>query len=448
MTLGAGHTQPRTAAVGKAIGDKLASVGIDWFLGPTVEPITDLTEPLDTRKRFSDNPETVSQHAHAFLAGLNTTNVAACAEASLVATLQEIYRSIDEEDVDFTDLAQRAEIQPINRLIQRNSLESFLLSSSITEFDNAHIAGRSFQTVIQQVLQARLGHRGPTTVAGRSLLGADASSCANHAPLRTLLCGSDVVILPSDPEAQRGSIRAIYSASRASAFANLGLSSTPDRLEPVRAEALARRARRAAASDAIALAQSHQTLIQDAYRESTTTLTTGPSPLLNLPATSILLLLTPSVPPLPGPNGTANADPFEPLGHAIAHFHNRTRHVPYTLSAGVTSTHAAFLERATAVVLVLCNASSAFVESQMEFVQAVQNCIRARDARPGEQRMRRVALAAGDPRDLRQPLEGWWEVCCYEYTSGALEAATEVITGQRNATGIMPIRLGRCLNGR
>ena len=321
------------------------------------------------------------------------------------------------------------------------------MTSALSEYDDSDIAQRSFRTLIQRIIRHRLGYRGLLTVASESHLGADANSCAKHAPLRTLLFGGDFVLLPTDPETQRDSLRAIYAAVGTSLLPTSALQNAAERISLFRSERSARSIGLERSAEPEILAQQHRNLIQESYRAATTAISSGLSPLLNLPATSILLLLTPSVPSLPSPNSTPNADPFEPLGRAIARFHNRTRHVPYTLSTGVTSTHAAFLDRATAIVLVLCNTSSAFVESQMEFVGAVQGCLRSRESRPGEQRPRKIALAAGDPRDLRKPLEGWWEVCCYEYTPGALEAATEVIMGQRTATGTLPIRLGRNLNG-
>ena len=424
----------------------MAYIGVNWILAPTIECITELTEPLDTARRFSDDPETVSQHAQALLEGLNSTGVATCAEASLAATIQEVYQSIDGDTSEIPELLEKGELYPIKRLVERRALGSILLTSSTTEYNNPHNARRTFQTVIQTLLRDGLGQQAPIKAASMSLTS-DAESCTKHAPLRTLLCGSDVVLLSADPAAQRESIRAIYAAVGTSTFPISALNAVADRVSAFRSGVVARRVRPESTEQQASLEQQHQSLVQAAYRASTTTLSSGPCPLVNLPASSILLLLTPSVPPLPGPNNAQNADPFEPLGRAIARFHNRTRHVPYTLSAGVTSTHTAFLDRATTIVLVLCNTSSAFVESQMEFVRDVQDRIRARESRAGEQRTRKIVLAAGDPRDLRKPLEGWWEVCCYEYTPGALEAATEVITGQRTAAGTLPIRLARYLNG-
>lgn len=88
----------------------------------------------------------------------------------------------------------------------------------------------------------------------------------------------------------------------------------------------------------------------------------------------------------------------------------------------------------------LCNTSSALAEAQEEVIIRVQEVLRHR-----EEGIRKVIIGAGDPRDLKpeQGLEGWWGVCCYEYSAGALEAVAEVVVGERVATGRLPVRLGR-----
>ena len=61
--------------------------------------------------------------------------------------------------------------------------------------------------------------------------------------------------------------------------------------------------------------------------------------------------------------------------------------------------------------------------------------------RVGGERIGRVVLGAGDPREvIGMDSAGWWGACCYESTRGALETAAEVVMGVRQATGRIPIR--------
>lgn len=61
-----------------------------------------------------------------------------------------------------------------------------------------------------------------------------------------------------------------------------------------------------------------------------------------------LMLFTPAVPNLTG----EDMDPFEPFGRALAAYHKRVKHVPYTKD-GFTGLHQAFLAYAGAVIIAI-----------------------------------------------------------------------------------------------
>ena len=445
MSLAAGRSTTEILSVGEAIGKELSSIGINWYSVPTVNNATALTEPLEASGRFSDDMQAVSRYAAAFIEGSSTSGVACCPKVDMTATLQEVYRVNGGPDLDIEETLRREDVQPLRHAVGTGALSSLLLTAPFDQVGDVSRAGVSYQKIIQQLIRQHLRYEG-LLISDCSQTSTEADYCIRHGPLRALLSGSDMVILPSDYDDQVASIQAIHAAARSSHLPTSATVEAVERISSFKAHHIVEPSAPLRSIDLIDRTQ-HAALAQDAYRHSTTTLSITPSPLTDLPATSILLLLTPSVPPLSTLALAPGCDPFEPLGRALADFHPRTRHVPYTLSAGLTSTHSAFLDRAAAVILVLCNPSSAFEESQEELIAAVQSQLRIRESTPGAQRVGKVVLAAGDPRDLNQPLEGWWEVCCYEYTPGALKAAAEVITGQRTATGHLPVKLARYQSG-
>lgn len=85
----------------------------------------------------------------------------------------------------------------------------------------------------------------------------------------------------------------------------------------------------------------------------------------------LVVLLTPVIAPMvlvsqsPALKGLTS-DPFEPLGRALARRHPYIRHVPYTAGGGITSTHAAFIRRAAAVVFVISGPPTRGQTSQVE----------------------------------------------------------------------------------
>lgn len=421
----------------------MACVGINWDFAPAHDRVNDLTEPLETSRRFGDQRRDVSDHISAFTRGLQASGVAACATETLAAGIQELYGFLDEEASEEQALES---LEPVDlghppSHTKWQFFDSVQLSPSIHEYNDLVRASRSIALAIGTIIRKRLGFKGPV-ISNCSDIPSETKVCIKHAPLRALLSGSDMVRLANDHATQVASIHAIYSAIACGRLTATTIATAAHRVSSLKSRYHSWQTALNPPSNLSSLLPSHAVLAQNAYRASTTVLSRGPSPLVNLPAASILLLLTPTVPSQPRQPGSPTFDPFEPLGKAISRSHSRTRHVPYTLSAGLTTTHMVFLERAAAVVLVLCNSSSALTEAQGEVISGVQQVLRRREAEAGAEPIRKVVLGAGDPRDLKDEMEGWWAACCYEHTRGALEAVAEVLVGEREATGTLPVKVG------
>lgn len=88
----------------------------------------------------------------------------------------------------------------------------------------------------------------------------------------------------------------------------------------------------------------------------------------SLPPTSLVLLLTPVITPAnldkTSASKSSTTDPFETLGRELSKQHKRLRHVPYVSRVGMTETHAAFIEQAAAVVVVICEPNDSNDEGQ------------------------------------------------------------------------------------
>ena len=443
MCLAASHAASITSSIATAIGKELASVGINWDFAPAHDCLNDLTEPLEASRRFGDRYENVSDHTLAFVRGLQASGVPSCATETLAIAIQELYRSLGEEtsEEEALESLEQGELGRPSSQLKWLSFDSVQLPSSIHEYDDPARAGRAIALAIKAIIRKRLEFEGPV-VSNCSDISSETNVCIKHAPLRALLSGSDMVQLANDHTTQIASIHAIYSAIASGRLTATAISAAANRVSSLKGRYLSWQPAINPPMELSSLLPSHAVLAQNTYRASTTVLSSGPSPLVNLSEASILLLLTPTVPSTPRQPDSPTFDPFEPLGKAVSRSHSRTRHVPYTLSAGLTSTHLVFLRRAAAVVLVLCKTSSALTEAQGEVINAIQQILRRRGAEPGAEPIRKVVVGAGDPRDLQDKMEGWWGVCCYEHTRGALEAVAEVVVGDREANGTSPVKLG------
>jgi beta-N-acetylhexosaminidase len=73
----AGDVQ-RTHAVGRALGDELAALGIGWNFAPVLDVHTNPQNPVIGNRAFGTRPEQVAEHALAFWRGLAEASVLGC----------------------------------------------------------------------------------------------------------------------------------------------------------------------------------------------------------------------------------------------------------------------------------------------------------------------------------------------------------------------------------
>ena len=65
----------RTEAVGRALGDELAVLGICWNFAPVLDVHTNPANPVIGNRAFGVTPEAVKTHALAFWRGLRAAGV-------------------------------------------------------------------------------------------------------------------------------------------------------------------------------------------------------------------------------------------------------------------------------------------------------------------------------------------------------------------------------------
>ena len=68
----------RTRAVGAALGDELAALGIGWNFAPVLDVHTNPKNPVIGNRAFASQPEVVTDHALAFWRGLHDAKVLGC----------------------------------------------------------------------------------------------------------------------------------------------------------------------------------------------------------------------------------------------------------------------------------------------------------------------------------------------------------------------------------
>ena len=405
---------------------------------------------MEATETFGDDPETASDQLLAFTQGLHAGGMVACASKALNITVRTVYQQIHSDnyvDDEVLDLPGNLELQPLRRLIDNDCIDMIKLSASVNSFGDPTITIKAMDKAIDAVLRQELGFQG-TVVADCLSWSSENQICTIHAPLRTLLAGSDMVQLPLGLATQIASVDAILAAIERQILPMARVTTSASRVSALKSRYLDwSKTTPLEVLKPVIDGSEHREIAQSAFRASITVLQDTPCPLMFLSRESVILLLTPMIAHndrLQTHGQEEPSDPFESLGRALSRSHPRIRHVPYTLSQGLTSTHMAFLHRVTGVVLVLACPSSAFAEAQSEVWHGIEGILSGIDRNvslPGQ--MPRVVIGAGDIRDLfAQPelLRKWWSVECWDWKRGSLEAVAEVINGEQEATGTLPVR--------
>jgi len=78
LSVGSAGDPARTQAVGRALGEELAALGIGWDFAPVLDVHTNPDNPVIGPRAFGVTPEAVAEHALAFWRGLRAAGLVGC----------------------------------------------------------------------------------------------------------------------------------------------------------------------------------------------------------------------------------------------------------------------------------------------------------------------------------------------------------------------------------
>ena len=78
LAVGGAGDAARTAAVGRALGEELAALGVGWNFAPVLDVHTNPANPVIGNRAFGTTPEAVAGQALAFWRGLRGAGLVGC----------------------------------------------------------------------------------------------------------------------------------------------------------------------------------------------------------------------------------------------------------------------------------------------------------------------------------------------------------------------------------
>jgi beta-N-acetylhexosaminidase len=205
-----------THAVAAGIGAELAALGIGLDLAPDVDVNSSPDNPVIGVRSFGDDPVLVARHAAAWVEGLQSTGVAACAKhfPGHGDTVVDSHHGLPRVDVTHEVLEER-ELAPFRAAVAAG-VRSVMTSHIVVSALDPHRPATFSRTVIG-VLRDEIGFDGVIVSDALDMAGASAETGIPEAAVRALVAGVDLLCLGSQtlPETYAAVHAAVLAAVRA-----------------------------------------------------------------------------------------------------------------------------------------------------------------------------------------------------------------------------------------
>jgi beta-N-acetylhexosaminidase len=220
FALGAVDDAALTRRVAAAIGGELAVVGIDLDLAPVADVLVDPASVIVGVRSFGSDPQLVARQVAAFVEGLQSVGVAACAKhfPGHGETVADSHLELPSSDASLDVLRERA-LPPFVAAV----------GAGARAVMTAHIRFRAFgdepatcNSAVIELLRSELGFDGVVMTDALEMQGAGGPEGIEHSAVRALAAGADALCLGADltPEQVEGVHAAIVSAVREGALSD------------------------------------------------------------------------------------------------------------------------------------------------------------------------------------------------------------------------------------
>ena len=191
-----------TRAVAAGIGAELAALGIGLDLAPDADVNSTPDNPVIGVRSFGDDPALVARHTAAWVEGLQSTGVAACAKhfPGHGDTVVDSHHGLPRVDVPLDALRGR-ELVPFRAAVEAG-VASVMTSHILVAALDPHRPA-TFSHRVLRVLRDELGFAGVIVSDALDMAGASADTGIPEAAVRALAAGVDLLCLGSRTDEQR-----------------------------------------------------------------------------------------------------------------------------------------------------------------------------------------------------------------------------------------------------
>jgi beta-N-acetylhexosaminidase len=197
LALGVVDDPALTKRVAAAIGSDLGAVGVNLDLAPVADVVARPENPIVGVRSFGPDPELVSRHVAAFVGGLQSVGVAACAKhfPGHGEATQDSHLELPVADVDFETLSERA-LPPFRAAVEAGAKAVMTAHISVPALDDAPATLSS--ELIEGLLRGRLGFAGMVITDALEMRAISGTVGVEDGAVLALAAGADALCLGAD----------------------------------------------------------------------------------------------------------------------------------------------------------------------------------------------------------------------------------------------------------
>ena len=450
--------------IAKATGQELASVGINWIMGPVLDVLTNVkNQPLGVRTS-GDDAEEVSKYGLAFMRGYKDAGIATCGKHfPSYGNLEFLGSSLDVPIItDSLESLSFSALVPFRNAIRAGVDAMFVGGCAMSSAGVNVMHACLSEQVCDELLREDFGFGGVVVSECLEMEALSKNIGIGGGTVMAINAGCDMVLCCRLYAAQKEAISGLKSGLANGVITQTRIQKSMDRILQMKLKCTSweKALTPGGVGRLASLTPTHAKLSERAYNNSITLVRDKNAilPLKNvLEPDEEVLLLTPIVKPLPasaaarslivtppGPNVMNQASPgmsgegvFREFGRSLARQRNgRVLHTSYTAN-GVRPMHENLINRASAVVVVTADANRNLY--QHGFTKHAAMICRSQFDQSGEIREKPfVVVSVSSPYDFAMDPSIGTYVCTYDFTETALQALVKVLFGELSPLGSIP----------
>ncbi|MCP9944638.1 glycoside hydrolase family 3 protein [Streptomyces somaliensis] len=199
LALGVVDDPDLTRSVARELGRRLAACGVDLNWAPCADVNSDPDNPVIGVRSFGADPELVSRHTAAYVEGLQSAGVAACAKhfPGHGDTNVDSHLALPRIDVE-PDTLHARELAPFRAAVAAGSkavMSAHILLPALDPDRPATLSPR----ILTGLLRRELGHRGPIITDGMEMRAVASAYGIERGSVLAIAAGADAVCVGGGP---------------------------------------------------------------------------------------------------------------------------------------------------------------------------------------------------------------------------------------------------------